>query len=215
MKVAIFGATGATGRLVVEQALAEGHTVTAFARNPEAVTIKHVGLSIVQGNVFQATDVRRGVEGQDAVICTIGGHDAFRRLKQASQRGLCTTGTRHMLAAMEQCHVARFICMSSWGVGGSRERVPFRFARIIFPLMMKEEFLDKEEQEQLISQSKLDWTIVRPSVLTNTPPTGTYRVEEKLKFSARSHISRADVADFLVKQLTDTTFLRRSVEISS
>lgn len=215
MKMAVFGATGATGCLVVEQALAEGYTVTAFARNPEAVTTKHKHLSIIQGNVFQPADVQQAVEGQDAIICTIGGHDAFRRSRHASHQGLCTIGTKHILDAMEHSHVTRFICMSSWGVGESKERIPFFFARIIFPLMMKEEFVDKEGQEHLIIQSKLDWTIVRPSVLNNKPSTGTYQVQEKLKFSSRSHISRTDVADFLVKQLTDTTFLRRAVEISS
>lgn len=215
MKVTIFGATGATGRLVVEQALAEGHTVTAFARDREAVTTKHVRLSIIQGNVFQPADVQQAVKGQDAIICTIGGHDALRRSKQTSQQGLCTIGTKHILDAMEQANVARFICLSSWGVGDSKERIPFLFARIIFPLMMKKEFQDKEEQEHLTTQSKLDWTIVRASVLTNKPSIGTYGVQEKQRFSARSHISRVDVADFLVKQLTDTTFLQRSVEISS
>jgi nucleoside-diphosphate-sugar epimerase len=124
-----------------------------------AVTAKHLRLSIIQGDVFQPADVQQAVEGQDAIICTIGGHDAFRGSSQTGQQGLCTIGTKHILASMEQSNVARFICLSSWGVGDSKERIPFLFARIIFPLMMK--------------------------------------------------------ADFLVKQLTDTTFLRRSVEISS
>jgi putative NADH-flavin reductase len=217
MHVAIFGATGGTGRLAVERALREGYSVTAFARNPAAVPDSHERLSIVQGDVFDPKSVEEAVKGQDAVLCTIGGHDAIRAMLSGHPRpkGLCAIGTRNILDAMGRWSVSRFICLSSWGVGDSKQRTPFLFIRITFPLIMKEEVSDKEEQEHIIADSPLNWTIVRPSVLTNTPATGTYRVQEKLKFSLRSRISRADVADFLVKQLTDTSFLRRTVEITS
>ena len=115
---------------------------------------------------------------------------------------------------MNKYHVSRFICLSAWGVGDSKDRLPFVFKHIILPLLMKEEYEDKEAQEQLIRQSPLDWTIVRPARLTNGPHKGSYRMNAMLEFSSQSSISRADVADCLLKQLTDSTFRQKCLEVS-
>jgi hypothetical protein len=115
---------------------------------------------------------------------------------------------------MQKYHVSRFICLSAWGVGESKNRLPFVFKHIILPLLMKEEYEDKEAQEQLIRQSNLDWTIVRPARLTNGPRTGRYRMQSSLAFSSQSSISRADVADCMLKQLTDSTFRQKCLEVS-
>src|SRR6266699_3323741 len=180
MKLAIFGATGATGQCLVEQALDQGYDATAFARNPLALTTRHARLSIVRGDVFQKAPVQDAVANQDAVK-TFG--------------------------------VSRLICLSAWGVGESKGRVPVIFRNVIFPLLMKEEYEDKEAQEQLIQQSTLDWTIVRSARLTNGPRTGNYRMNSSLKFSLQSSISRADVADCMLRQLTDQTFRQKCIEL--
>jgi len=216
MKLAIFGATGATGQCLVEQALDQGYDVTAFARNPLALTTRHAHLSIVTGDVFQKAPVEEAVTNQDAVLCTIGGHDRLRVAlsRHPRQPGLCTVGTRNILDAMKKYDVSRLICLSAWGIGESKDRLPFVFKHIILPLLMKEEYEDKEAQEQLIEQSTLDWTIVRPARLTNGPHTGSYRMKSILEFSRQSSISRADVADCMLKQLTDQTFRHKCIELS-
>jgi putative NADH-flavin reductase len=216
MHIVIFGATGVTGRYLVEQALGQGYDVTAFARNPAVVTTQHVRLSIVRGDVFDPATVQEAVANQDAVLCTIGGHDRLRVALSGHPRepGLCTIGTRNILDAMKTCGVSRLICLSAWGIGDSKGRVPVIFRNVIFPLLMKEEYEDKEAQEQLIQQSNLDWTIVRPSRLTNGPHTGSYRMKSSLEFSLQSSISRADVADGMLRQLTDSTFRQKCLEMS-
>jgi putative NADH-flavin reductase len=216
MHIAIFGATGVTGRCLVEQALDQGYDVTAFARNPAVVTTQHVRLSIVRGDVFDPATVQDAVANQDAVLCTIGGHDRLRVALSGHPRepGLCTIGTRNILDAMKAFGVSRLICLSAWGIGDSKGRVPVIFRNVIFPLLMKEEYEDKEAQEQLIQQSNLDWTIVRPSRLTNGPRTGSFRMKSSLKFTSQSSISRADVADGMLRQLTDSTFRQKCLEMS-
>lgn len=216
MHIVIFGATGATGRCLVEQALDQAYDVTAFARNPAVMPTQHVRLSIVRGDVFHPATVQEAVANQEAVLCTIGGHDRLRVALSGHPRapGLCTIGTRNILDAMKTCGVSRLICLSAWGVGDSKGRVPVIFRNVIFPLLMKEEYEDKESQEQLIQQSNLDWTIVRPARLTNGPHTGSYRMNSSLEFSLRSSISRADVADCMLRQLTDSTFRHKCLELS-
>ena len=115
---------------------------------------------------------------------------------------------------MKTCGVSRLICLSAWGIGDSKGRVPVIFRNVLFPLLMKEEYEDKEVQEQLIRQSTLDWTIVRPARLTNGPRIGNYRMKTSLEFSLQSSISRADVADCMLKQLTDSTFRQKCLELS-
>jgi putative NADH-flavin reductase len=216
MYIVIFGATGATGRCLVEQALDQGYDVTAFARNPASVTTQHARLSVVKGDVFHPATVQEAVANQEAVLCTIGGHDRLRVALSGHHRepGLCAIGTRNILEAMKTFGVSRLICLSAWGIGDSKGRVPVIFRNIIFPLLMKEEYEEKEAQEQLIRQSTLDWTIVRPSRLTKGPRTGNYRMKSSLEFSLQSSISRADVADCMLKQLTDRTFQQKCLELS-
>lgn len=216
MQIVIFGATGVTGRCLVEQALDQGFNVTAFVRNPLTLTTQHAHLSVVKGDVFHPITVQEAVANQDAVLCTIGGHDRLRAALSGHPRepGLCTIGARNIRDAMTTLGVSRLICLSAWGIGDSKGRVPVIFRNVIFPLLMKEEYEDKEAQEQLIRQSTLDWTIVRPSRLTNGPHTGRYRMKSSLDFSVQSSISRADVADCMLRQLTDQTFRHKCLELS-
>jgi putative NADH-flavin reductase len=216
MHIAIFGATGVTGRCLIEQALDQGYDVTAFARNPAGVTTQHARLSIVKGDVFHTATVQEAVANQEAVLCTIGGHDRLRVALSGHPRepGLCTIGTRNILDAMKTFGVSRLICLSAWGIGDSKGRVPVIFRNVIFPLLMKEEYEDKEAQERLIQHSILDWTIVRPARLTNGPRTGSYRTNSILEFSGQSSISRADVADCMLKQLNDSSFRQKYLEVS-
>ncbi len=165
MKLLVFGATGGTGREIVAQALDQEHLVTAFVRNPAAITTKHEKLKLAQGDVLDYPSVEATVQGQDAVLSALG----VRKLRKNT---VLSDGTRNIIRAMEQHGVKRFVCESSLGVGDSRGQLGWVFNLFIVPLFLRNIFRDKEVQEQYIKRSKLDWIIVRPAVLTSGPRTG-------------------------------------------
>ncbi|WP_046244831.1 NAD(P)-dependent oxidoreductase [Hymenobacter terrenus] len=208
MNILIFGSTGGTGRALVEQALAQGHTVTAFARTPAKLAIRHPQLRIVQGDVMDFAAVRQVMPGHEAVLSALGA-PATEKVAVRSE------GTRHILAAMAAAGVGRFVCLTTLGMGDSQAALPFSYKYLIVPLFLRHAFADSELQESLIRQSPLAWTIARPATLTNGARTGVYRhgfpaTEKGLKIK----ISRADVADFMLKQLHDVTYLRKAASLS-
>jgi putative NADH-flavin reductase len=205
MKVIVFGATGTVGRLVVEQALQEGHEVTAFTRNPARMPQQHERLQIAQGDVTDLDAVQRAVAGHDAVVVTLG----------AGRKGdLRADGTRTVIEAMRRTGVRRLICQSTLGVGDSRANLNFLWKYVMFGLLLRAAYDDHVRQEEHVERSDLDWTIVRPSAFTNGPRTGRYERDFGTDRKTKLKISRADVADFLVAQLTDTTYLHRKPAIS-
>ena len=211
MKLLIFGATGGTGRALVAQALDQGYTVTAFARNPDAVTTKHSRLAIMQGDILDYASVERAVKGQDAVLSALG----TRILRKNT---IISDGSRNIITAMEKHGVKRFVCESSLSIGDSKEQqkqLGLLYNIIIIPLLLRNMFADKEVQERYIMQSTLDWVIVRPGVLTNAPRTAVYRSGfSAADASIKAKISRADVADFMLKQLTDNTYVHKAPSLS-
>ena len=208
MKLLVFGATGGTGREIVAQALERGHVVTVFVRNPAAITTKHDHLKVVQGNVLDYPSVEAAVQGQDAVLSALG----VRKLRKNT---ILSDGTRNIIHAMERHGLKRFICESSLGVGDSRGQLGWVFNIFIIPLLLRNVFQDKEAQEQYIQQSSLEWVIVRPAALTNGPRTGVYRGGfSPTDRTITAKISRADVADFMLKQLTDNSYLRKTPGLS-
>jgi putative NADH-flavin reductase len=187
MKLLVFGATGGTGREIVAQALDQGHVVTAFVRNPAALTTKHERLKLAQGDVLDYPSVEAAVEGQDAVLSALG----VRKLRKNT---VLSAGTKNLLRAMGRHGVKRFVCESSLGVGDSRGQLGWVFNLFIIPLFLRNVFRDKEVQEQYVKQSKLDWIIVRPAALTSGPRTGVYRSGFGTTDRAiRGKIARADV----------------------
>lgn len=212
MNLLVFGATGGTGRQIVEQALAQGHAVTAFVRDAGKLGIDHPKLTIRTGDVLNGADVEGAVPGHDAVLSAIGAP----ALKTGTVR---STGTRNIVLAMEKAGVRRLICQTSLGYGDSRatlDRTPFYFKYIIVPFFLRKGFADHALQEDHIKRSKLDWTIVRPGTLTDGPRTGAYRHGfESNDRTVKAEVSRADVADFMLKQLADATYLRRTPGVSN
>jgi putative NADH-flavin reductase len=205
MKIAVFGASGRTGRCILEQTQSLGYAVKAFLRNPAAIPTKPPPLAVVQGNALDPAAVERAVAGQDAVLSALG-------IKPWTREPVLLEGTRNILAAMEKHGVRRFICESSFGVGDSKDDADW-FTNSMIGLCMGRLFEQKARQEELIRQSNFEWVIVRPARLTNGPRTGTYRVGEHLRPGLFGSISRADVAEFMLKQLTDDTWLRKTVTI--
>jgi putative NADH-flavin reductase len=206
MKLTIFGATGSIGRRLVEQALAEGHTVTAFVRDPGKLALQHANLKVIQGDVLDLAAVEKAVQGQEAVLCALG----------AGRQGtIRSEGTRHIIQAMEKAGVRRLICQTTLGVGDSQGNLNFFWKRIMFGLILRQAFADHVKQENYIRQSRLDWTIVRPAAFTDGQRTGRYRHG----FAATAKgltlkISRADVADFMLKQLADKIYLHQTPGLS-
>ena len=208
MKLIIFGSTGGTGRQVVDQALEQGHTVTAFARNPEKLDRKHEKLQIAKGDVMDFALVERAIQGQDAVLCTLG-------LPPMNKKTLRATGTKNIIRAMEKTGVKRFVCQSALGVGDSRDILPFHYKYPIVPLMLRRVFADHEIQENYIKKNPLDWIIVRPGTLTDGERTGAYLHGVTSDWKAvTAKISRADTADFMLKQLEDNNYLHKTPWVS-
>ena len=208
MKLIIFGSTGSTGRQVVTQALEQGHDVAAFARSPEKLDQKHEKLQVIKGNVLDFASVERAIQGQDIVLCTLG-------LPPKDKNNLRANGTKNIIRAMEKTGVKRFICQSSHGVGDSDDTLPFLMKYLIVPFILRRAFADHEIQENYIKESQLDWIIVRPVALTDGEHTGSYQhgftADNK---TVTFKISRADTADFMLKQLAENNYLRRTPSIS-
>lgn len=205
MNLLIFGASGGTGRELVRQALAQGHSVTSFVRDPAKFTIKHHNLKIAQGNVADATAIERAVRDQDGVLCALGSATIFGRNPALAE------GVRRIIHSMRRAGVCRFIYLSAMAVREGRSQAGFLGRYIIAPLILRNVAADHEASEEIIKQSSLDWVIARPPRLTNGERTGAYRSGEHVEVrSIVPSISRADVADFMLKQLTDDTFLHKT-----
>lgn len=204
----IFGATGGTGRHLVTQALAQGHLVTAFVRTPVKLTIEHPQLRVVQGDVLTYADVRAAMSGQEAVLCALG--------TPSSQKDtLRSAGTRHILQAMQDVGTARLICLTTLGIGDSKAALPFLYKYLLVPFVLRQAFADSETQEHYIRQSPVAWTIARPGELTDGPWTGVYQQGFAATAKGlRIKIARADVADFMLRQLHEPTYLRQAVSLS-
>ena len=208
MRLLVFGATGGTGRELVRQALEQGHQVAAYARDPSRMDdIRHARLHVVRGDVLVPGSLGGVIAGRDAVFCSIGAGPRRTTLRE--------DGTRNIVEAMEKTGVRRLICQSSLGVGDSRANLPFFTKHVIVSVFLRHAFADHERQEAIIKQSSLDWMIVRPPHLTDGPRTGAYRHGFPARDRRiRGNISRADVADFMLKQLSDDTYLHRTPGVS-
>jgi putative NADH-flavin reductase len=204
-RVLIIGASKGIGLETTRQALKAGHRVRAFARSAADIRISHSKLEKVRGNALRGSDVTAAVTGMNAVIQVLGVGlgDLFLPVH------LFSDATRILLAAMQAQGVKRLICVTGFGAGDSRARVnclqllPFRF-------FLGRAYDDKDVQERLIKDSALDWTIARPGVLTNGSRTGRYKILKEPLEWRNGIISRADVADFLVQQIEDRAYLRKT-----
>jgi putative NADH-flavin reductase len=208
-KILVLGATGGTGRLIVSQALARGYQVTALVRSPEkASDLK--GAKLVVGDVRDERALRNALEGQDAVVSALGTPASpFREVT------LLSTATRALVDAMKAEHVSRLVCITGLGAGDSAGHGGFLFDNLIFPLLLKRVYADKNRQEAIVRDSGLDWILVRPSVLSDKPGGKTIRALTDLSDFHGGTISREDVATFVLNQLHADSWLHRSPLITS
>jgi len=207
MNVLVFGASGATGHELVRQALNQGHKVTAFVRTPSKLKITHDDLKLVEGNVSQYPVVEQAIRGQDIIFSALGASNPFRFDQSVVE------GISNIIQAMQHSVVKRLIYLSFIGVPESRNDGGF-VIKYIAPKLLKTEIAGHELREKMIRKSELDWTIVRAPTLTKGPGKREYRSGEELKSHAFTvTISRADVADFMLKQMNDNSFIRKAVRI--
>ncbi|MEH2141919.1 NAD(P)-dependent oxidoreductase [Nostoc sp.] len=204
MRILVIGATGPTGQQIVEQGLAQGHEVTALVRNPDKFEMQHNSLQIVKGDILDPASLD-AVQQQDAVISSLG----TKKISLESVT-LFSEGTKKLLQAMERHSVKRLICITGLGAGDSKGHGGLLYDKLILPLILKRIYDDKDRQEAEIRQSNLDWVIVRPGILTNDPAKGNYRVLTDLTGVTAGKISRADVAAFVLQQLTGDRYLNQT-----
>lgn len=210
MKVIVFGATGPTGRRAVDEALAKGHEVTAFVRDPSKLETKHQRLRVFQGDALDPASVEKALTGQQAVLVCLGARNHSG--KGWPPRDIDFVATRNILAGMKRHGVKRLVCMTAMGVGDSKQvkSVPsWVFTKIFMPLLLKKVFEAKERQEEAIRASDTEWIIVRPTGLTDGPARERFKVTTDLS-PVPGRISRADVAAFMVGQLTSDQYLRKA-----
>jgi putative NADH-flavin reductase len=207
MKILIFGASGSTGRHLVSQALGQQYSVTAFVRNPSKLRIRHRNIHVFQGDVSDARDVEKATENQDAVLSALGASSPFKR------DDTLIKGVRNIVTAMKNQNVKRFIYQSFLGVSENRKELGFLLGSIV-PIFLRNVIRDHEAKEDIIIKSDLDWTVVRCAMLTNGTFTGSYSDGEHItSASILPAISRADVADYMLKQLADKRNLRKKPRI--
>ena len=200
MHLAVFGATGRTGRVVVAHALRRGHRVTALARDPSRIDA-HPGLRAVRGDVRDPAAVAATLRGTDAVASTLG----------RPRRGpdICAEGIRTVLAADGP---TRLVILTNYGVAESRRRSAY----VALSWLLERSVLrDKERMEALLRDSAADWTLVRTPMLTDSPATGRYRAGTDLHPGLTARVSRADLAEFMLDVLGDDAYVRRSVTVTT
>lgn len=213
MKIVIFGATGIVGKAVVDEALKKGHEVTLLTRDARKVTVRNQNLHVVEGDVTDRNVVRNVLKGQKAVIQTLG----IGGKGDGKPTNFVSEVNKTIMAEMERMNVKRLIAISVIGAGDSLTFLPWIYRKLVLPLFMKwlqAVIDDKNRMESMINKSGLDWTIVRCTTVKKSPATGKVNATldgKGLKFS----ISAADMAVFMVNQLTDSSFLKQSPTISN
>ncbi len=209
MKLAVFGATGLTGGLVVERALAAGHQVAAIVRNPDSVRLKHEQLTVIGGSPTSEADVEACVRGADVVIhCLgVGGKGTGKHTT------LISDSVKATLAAMQKHNVPRIVCMSNVGASGSG---PWLVNRVVVPVFLR--WLrpiidDKERMESALRASALEWVAVRIVGITEGAAKPVRTTEDGKGLGLT--ITAPSVTEFLLARATGPDFLRQTPSISN
>ncbi|MDX2937200.1 NAD-dependent epimerase/dehydratase family protein [Streptomyces ipomoeae] len=207
MKMLILGATGPTGRHLVDLALRSGDSVTALVRNP--VTLGEVAdrFTVVMGDATSQRDVAAAALGQDAIISALG------QGKSLNPHELFDRASTAVIGAARQQGVSRLVWMSSFGVGATYESATVT-QRTMYRTLLRRVYANKKIADDRIRSSGLDWTVVYPTALTNGPAKGTYRVDDRLQMKGAPRISRADVAAFMHRAAHSSEWIGRDAVIT-
>ena len=202
MNLLILGPTGGTGQQLVRQALEQNHTVTALARTPEKLKLKHAHLTVIKGDALDEDLLNKLVPNKDAILSALG------VTKTLKAHGLITKAVGLLVKLMRVHTVRRLILVSAFGAGDSfKQANPIQ--KFIFRFPLGSRYEDKTRSEEILKKSDLDWTVIYPVLLTNGSHTRHYRIGEKMEMKGMTMISRADVADFVLRELNDNRFVRK------
>jgi putative NADH-flavin reductase len=203
LKVIVFGASRGVGAHAVQQALAAGHDVTAFARKAESIAQSHERLTIVAGDVTNPLDVAAAMPGHDAALVTLGADN------RRAPTSLYSDAIANVIRAMRLSGARRLVALSNFGVLGETSGHPLTATlATLVRFAIRHTLVDHRKALELLHSSPVDWTAVRPMALNHGPRTGNYRVARKGLPSGGMRISRADVADFMIRQLDDKDHVR-------
>jgi putative NADH-flavin reductase len=206
MKILVFGASGATGRELVRQGLAAGHQISAFVRNPSSFT-EVPGLRVIQGDVFDPEQVAAAIQGQDAVFTALGA-------RTLGPNDLLPKSSANIIAAMKRHGLMRLIVLGASGASGDAGKYSSGLQRLLLRVLkhtlLKYPFINSAIQQQQVEASGLDYTVVLPPRLTNGAAIGKYRVLPDALPRGGATLSRADLAEFMLKQLRDPTWVRKT-----
>lgn len=212
MTITIFGVTGRMQHLLVQQALDKGFTVVGYARTPSKMTIQHPNLTLKKGTMFDKTAIEAAIQGSDAVIETVG---------------CVSEGTQHIIGAMEKYHVKRLIVVSTSNAKDDRDLPDRKFAVLLaitrgalkllglFNRQYRHAVSELRKIARIVRHSDLDWTLVRVAGLTDNAASNNVKSGYLGQGIVGFSTSRADMAAFLLSQVTDTTYLRQAPAISS
>jgi putative NADH-flavin reductase len=210
MKIAVFGSSGNVGKLLVGQALAEGYDVVAYARNPSKLTIRHDHLTIIQGELSDEAMIEHTVTGVDAVISVMGPSGK-------SEGTPITQGMRYIIAAMEKHGVRRLIALSTASSKDPNDKLGIKIRTMIAVVKTTspDAYADIVGWSEVIRASNLDWTLARILLLNDKPKTGNVRTGYPGRNELGTQISRANLADFMLKQVTDTKYIRQAPVVTN
>lgn len=206
-KILVIGASSGTGLETVKRALGEGHRVRAFARSADQICLDEPNLERLTGDATVPADIRRALSGIDVVIQTLGVKAGPEMVVRGTK--LFSKATRVLIEAMQAEGISRLIALTGFGAGDSRNQGGCLYD-LGFNAVLGRVYDDKSVQEHLIRSSDLAWTIARPVILTDRPATQRYRVVLDPADWGPGTIARADVADFLVQQVTSEDYLRKA-----
>src|SRR6476620_1998718 len=181
-KVLIIGASHGVGLETVRAALRAGHSVRALARSAASIPIQNANLDKISGNALDPDTIRNALRDIDVVIQTLGVDFSPRLIFEGTR--LFSDSTRILVEAMKTVGVKRLIIVTGLGAGESRGHGSLLYDAIIFPLLLKRVYDDKDVQEWIVRSSGLDWIIVRPGLLKNCAATGSYRVLRRQRIGA-------------------------------
>lgn len=201
MKVVVFGASSATGRLIIEKALASGHEVTAFVRDASKLGIKNEKLRVVTGDALNPAHVEGVVNGSDAILSTLG--------PKGKPMVMAAESTKNIVNAMEKHGVRRLVVVSVAGIAVPQDKRGFNLVSALIKLLLKDVFVDRENQLSVLNSSNVEWVAVRVPRLTDEPAKGTFNAFFG-DASPRMSVTRADLADFMMKQLSSDRWLRQA-----
>jgi len=211
-RVLIIGASRGIGLETVKAALEAGYSVRALARSARRIPVSHPKLEKMAGDALEVATVKRALTGVDAVAQSLGVSAGPEIIFESTR--LFSKATQVLVTAMQEARVKRLICVTGLGTGDSRDSGGFLY-NVALHLVLGRIYDDKDVQERIVRRSKLDWVIVRPVILTSGPRTKAYRALVDPRDWTCGFISRADVADFLVKQIDNDAFLHKTPVLTS